>query len=107
MSKHCSPQARHLCVGSQARPPTHRIQGFSAHPLGVDRPCPTEQLRAGSVLLTTFILTGVSGHRADDKLGCRGNWGWQEVREGLQFGEAGSSRVYDAGDREGVAHAPS
>ena len=85
MSKHFSTPAQHLCVGSPGcdlpRQPQDSMS--SVHPLGVDRPYPTEQLRTRSVLLTTFYSHGSHGQRADDKLGCaEGTGGWQKVRGG-------------------------
>lgn len=66
------------------RSPT-RTTGFEvfSHLLGVNKPDPAEQLGARSVLLTTFIFTGATAMRADDKLAAEGTGGWQN-EEGLR-----------------------
>ena len=55
-----------------------------------------------------FILTGaVAGGLMTSLAVQRELGGGIKCGEGLQFAGAGSSWVYDAGKREGVAHAPS
>lgn len=54
-----------------------------------------------------FILTGAVAGGLMTSLAVQRKLEVAESEEGLQFGEAGSSWVYDAGYREGVAHAPS